>query len=107
MEKIVNKSSKSKYTITHLGKTLVTTHWVNIPKSMCNEIRQNYRKKPRKSVVNDQLKKIAEGGKDVSHITGYYFMDLMSKVKLDSARWSIEEMLKCDDLIRYYYSRIL
>ena len=105
METIVNKSSK--YIITHLDKTLVTTHWANISKSMCNDIRRNYHKKPRKSLVNDQLKKIANGGKNISHITGYYFKDLMSKVKLESARWSIEEMLKCDDLIRYYYSRIL
>ena len=96
-----------KYTISHMGKTFKTKHWINISEKECKKIREKYLEKPSKKQVEEQLVKISEGGRIISHIKNYYFKDLMAKVRLHSARWSIEEMLQCDDLIRYYYSRIM
>ena len=96
-----------KYTITHMGKTFKTKHWINISEKECKKIREKYLEKPSNKQVDGQLRKLVDGGKIISHIKNYYFKDLMAKVRLHSARWSIEEMLQCDDLIRYYYSRIM
>ncbi len=97
----------NKYTIKHLDRILHTSHYTNISDTQCNEIRMTYNEKPCKNLVNKQLIKINEGKYAINLIVNYYFKDLMCKVKLRTAKWSIEEMLQSNDLIRYYYSRIL
>jgi len=97
-----------KYKIEHMGRILHTNHFnKNISDDICQEIREKYQEKPKKTLADRNLKKIHNGGTMVNHITGFYIRDLMDKVKLYSAKWSIEEMLQSNDLIRYFYSRIL
>jgi len=98
---------KKKYTITHMNKSLVTTHWIYIPDDVCESIRKKYYEKPDRSDVDTELCRLADGKNLTSYVKAYYFKDLMMKVRIYSARWSIEEMLQCNDLIRYYYSRML
>lgn len=95
----------TKYSIEYKGKILNTSHFSNISDEKCEEIRQAYYTKPEKYLVFDNLVKVRRGSTNVSNITKYYFKDLMSKVKLEGPKWSIEEVLECNDLIRYYYSR--
>ena len=96
-----------KYQIKHLGKILNTDHWYNLSSKECDIIRKSYYYKPDFEVVSKNLKFIFNGGLKISDIMNYYVKDLMSKVKNFSSKWSIEEMLQSDDLIRYFYSRIL
>ena len=93
--------------ICYLGKELHTSHWINLPSGDCNSIRKAYYAKPNKKDVQISLKKIGNGSSNISIIVKYYFKNLMSKVRLQSARWTIDEVMQCDDLIRYYYSRIM
>jgi hypothetical protein len=95
-----------KYIICHKGKKLITKHWVNISSKTCKKIKDNYYKKPIKKDVDNELIRLRQGYNCTSFSKGYYFKDIMMKVRLYSAKWSIEEMLECDDLIRYYYSRM-
>lgn len=96
-----------KYQINHLGKTLNTDHWHNLSVEDCNIIRKSYYDKPDFEKVSKNLKFIFNGGLKIADIMNYYVKDLMSKVKNHSSKWSVEEMLQSDDLIRYFYSRIL
>jgi hypothetical protein len=97
----------TKYTIEYKGKVLNTSHFSDISDEKCEEIRQAYYTKPEKHLVYDNLVKVRRGSINVSNITKYYFKDLMSEVKLNGPKWSIAEVLECNDLIRYYYSRTL
>lgn len=94
------------FKIEYLDKIFLTNHMSNISDEECSQIKTKYYEKPNKNLVHKNLKRIHNGGTMVGSITEYYVKDLMAKVKLLSARWSIEEMLDCNDLIRYFCSRI-
>lgn len=96
-----------KYTINHLGKTLHTDHYCDLSVEKCLDLKKQYYTKPDFSLVIENLKAIKNGGTNVSDITEYYVKDLMAKVKLESPRWSIEEVFESIDLIRYFWSRVL
>ena len=98
---------RKKYHITHLGKELNTTHWYDLSTEECNSLRKEYYKKPVFDLVAKNFKSLFKGKNVVSNIIRYYVKDLMAKVKLYTAKWSIEEVLQSDDLIRYFYSRTL
>lgn len=95
-----------KYTITFQEKTLHTDHYYPLTTAECDEIRKEYYKKPSMELVNQNFKNIHDFKNNVSHIIEYYLKDLIDKVKLHSAKWSIEDVLKSDELIKYFYSRI-
>lgn len=99
-------SNEKIYRIEYLGKVLETTHYADISDEKCEEIRQAYWKKPSIDSVHRNLVSIRRGGTQVSTITDYYVKDLMSNTKLYSPRWTIAEVFECNDLIRYFYSRI-
>ena len=96
-----------KITIEHNGKTLVTSHFFPLPDDTCNELRMEYYRKPNIVSVMDNLQKIEAGGSNVSVVTSYYVKELMSLVKLYSPTWSISEVFENNDLIRYFWSRVL
>jgi len=96
-----------KYEIHYKGKVLKTSHFSNISDEKCNELRTLYYMKPDIKKVYANLAAIKAGGTIVSAITNYYVKDLMANTKLSSPKWSIAEVFECDDLIRYFYSRIL
>ena len=98
---------RKKYHITHLGKELNTTHWYDLSTEECNSLRKEYYKKPVFDLVAKNFKSLFKGKNVVSNIIRYYVKDLMAKVKLYTAKWSIEEALQSNELIRYFYSRIL
>ena len=93
--------------IKHLGKEIDTKSYDDtLGKEFCDLIREQYYEKPPKDKVDKNLQKIAEGGKKTTEIERYYFKDLMSKVLLHHSKWSIEEFLQNDDLIRSAFGRI-
>lgn len=95
------------YVIEHKGKTLETSHFYPLTEQECEDIRQAYYKKPEISEVKNNFLAIEKGSVIASSIMNYYMKDLMAKVKLYSPRWSIEEVLECNDLIRYFWSRVI
>jgi hypothetical protein len=96
-----------KYEIEYLGKILKTNYYSNISDEKCDEIRKLYYEKVDFDLVKKNLINIFKGKNNVSYIIDYYLKSLMDKVKLNSAKWSIQDVMNCNDLIRYYYSRII
>lgn len=100
-------TAKEIYTIEHNGKVLTTTHFASISDERCEELRSAYYSKPTITNLMDNLKKIEQGGANVSVVTNYYMKEVMSLVKLKSPKWSISEVFENNDLIRYFWSRVL
>lgn len=96
-----------KYIITHKGKTLETNHFYPLSKEECDALRKAYYEKPNWELVKQNFISVEAGKTNVSHITNWYVKDLMAKVKLYSPRWSIEEVLESDDLLCYFWSRVM
>jgi hypothetical protein len=92
--------------IEYKGKVLNTSHFSNISDEKCEEIRRLYYEKPPKESVYDNLIAVNKGKSNLSILTKYYFKKLMSEVHLSGPKWSISEVFECNDLIRYFYSRI-
>ena len=42
---------------------------------------------------------------ELNKLTAYYFKDLMSKVKLYSCKWTVEEVFECKDLVSFFISK--
>ena len=95
------------YRIEHRGKVLETSHFFPLSNEECEQLREAFYEKPPLDMVKQNFLSIEKGGTNVSAITNYYLKDLMAKVKLYSPRWSIEEVLECNDLIRYFWSRVM
>jgi DNA methylase len=100
-------AKNKKYQITHLGKTLHTDHWCYLPEHACLRLKEEYYKKPDFELVKKNLQAVRDGSAIIGTITNYYVKDLMAKVKLQSPRWTIEEVFESNDLIRYFWSRVL
>ena len=93
--------------VEHKGQTMETKLYdESISEDFCNLMREQYYTKPSKDKVNNNLKKVATGGKKLTEIERYYFRDLMAKVKMHHSKWSIEEFLECDDLIKHAFGKI-
>jgi hypothetical protein len=71
------------------------------------QLKAAYYEKPDFDLVKKNLESVYNGGTIIGTITSYYVKDLMAKVKLESPRWSIEEVFESIDLIRYFWSRVL
>jgi hypothetical protein len=95
-----------KTSITHLGKTFKTVHFSNITDKECEKIKEDFYKKPDFQLVTNQFNKLREGGKKTNYVIDYYFKDVMSKARLDSSKWSIEEFFNCNNLIRFAHGKI-
>tara|TARA_R110002096_G_scaffold289955_1_gene484223 strand:- start:381 stop:1427 length:1047 start_codon:yes stop_codon:yes gene_type:complete len=97
---------QKKTKITYLDKTFTTTHFLNISDAKCAELRGQFYSKPSINKVNEQFTKLANGGKMVDKIVDYYLKGVMSKARLSTSKWSIDEFFKCNDLIRFAYGKI-
>ena len=92
-------------TVKYLGKELKTDFWCNLTDEKCNELREDYYKKPSIEKVEKELIGISRGGVKNKEITNYYFKEIMAKVKFNHSKWSIEEVFQCNDIIRVLYGK--
>lgn len=92
--------------IIHLGKTFKTVHFSSITDKECEKIKEDFYKKPNFQLVSGQFEKLLRGGVRTNYIVDYYLKDVMSKARLDTSKWSIEEFFNCNDLIRFAYGKI-
>ena len=104
----VTVNENGEYVINHKGKQLITKHYYEkLTDEECVTLKREYYKKPGMSVLNKQLAKVLNGGAMKNHIERFYLWDLMNKTQLYHSKWSVEEMWESNDLIRYFYARIL
>lgn len=91
--------------IEYKGQTIETKHYTPITDEYYEQLKKDYFAKPDIEDVKDQLYKISKGGNQNNKITAYYFKDLMSKVKLHSCKWTVEEVFECKDLVSFFISK--
>lgn len=91
--------------IEYKGQQIETKHYTPITDEEFIKLRNEYFAKPTLEEVKDQLYRLSRGGGQNNKITAYYFKDLMSKVKLYSCKWSVEEVWECKDLVSFFISK--
>lgn len=67
----------------------------------CDELKRLYFKKPDINLVTYELMKVNSGGTQLTNTTKYFFRELMCKTKLYASRWSVEDAMNNNDIIRY------
>ena len=93
--------------ITHLGKSFNTIHFdEDLTSEECNELRELFLKLPDYSEVEEQFRDIKRGNLRVDKIVQYYLRDIMNFCTQKGMRWSIEEFLQSDDLLRFVSGKV-
>lgn len=88
------------------NKELKTMHDIYITDEEYGYIVSEYRKKPQKQEVIEQVKQVVEYGcYKLDKINRYFFRDLMDKVKMYDNKWTIEEVLECKELVAYFFNK--
>jgi len=95
-----------KYVIEYKGKFIVTNYYNEVSNDIYDMIYSEYYKKPTIYEVHKNLKHVHNGSTAVPKIVNYYFKDLMSKVKLYTKKWTIEEILESKDLLGFFIAKI-
>lgn len=92
-------------TINYLGKTLNTDFYYDLSSEKCEQLKNDFYRKPHFNEVQKELISILKGGIKTSNITQYYLKPVMSKVKFHHSKWSLEEVFNCNDLIKVLYGK--
>jgi DNA modification methylase len=104
----VKKLDNGRYLIDYLGKEYETKYYYeDLTVDKCEELKNKYYNKPDIYDVYRQIQQTDAGGVKKNHIEGYFFKDLISKVRIHHSRWSIEEMWNSKHLIRHFYDKIM
>ena len=68
-------------------------------------LRNEYYKKPLMQDVKKEFVCISKGGTKNTNITNYYVRDLMDKTINIKTKWSIEDVINCDELLSLFWYR--
>ncbi len=102
----------TEFEISHLGKTFCTSHYLKeLTSKECDKIRQDFYTKPEMDKVEKQIKRLRAGKTRTNEVYNYYFYDLMADCRTksgfsDYTKWSINEFMQSDDLIRFAMSKV-
>lgn len=92
--------------ITYKGKTLTTTHYLEMSDDLFMQLKQQYYEKPKYNSIVSDFSLLLSGGVMNSNITNYYFKDLMAKTRLHHSNWSIEDVFEYKPLLEHFYSKV-
>jgi len=96
-----------KTTIEHLGQTLTTAIFdKDMTDEECDAIRKEFFKKPPEQEVIEQMMKVKRKGNKHTKINKFFFYDLLTNAKIHTSKWSVQEYMKSNDLIRHASARI-
>ncbi len=92
--------------ITYKNKTLKSSLWTpELSDEDCDNFRKYYYRKPPKHDVIKNIRDIHCDGVSITAVRHYFFKDLMAKCRLNHSKWSVEEALECNDIIRHFYGK--
>lgn len=103
---MANRRNDRPKEIEWMGRSIKTIHYMDITDEQRQEIEDGWYAKPDICEVFDQLRSISKGGKIMSKVTLYYFNELMSKVQVEYAKWTMEELLKSKELVGMILEKI-
>ena len=89
------------------GKSIETLTWVEVSDEERLQLKKEFFAKPEFSQVIKQLETLSKNGVMVDKVTRYYFRDLMSKVQLKNAKWTVEEVFESNDLLGIFKAKTM
>lgn len=97
------------YKIEHLGKVFETTNYKeDISDELCQQIRDNFYLITPLEKVHKQMKNLYyKKGKEDSYVYDYFFYKLAAKCILKGHKWSIDEFLQSNDLLKYAMAKVI
>lgn len=96
-----------KITIEYLGEKLSPKYYLEIPDDIWKSIKEEYLIKPDFSKVIKEIKSLSLGKTTLSsNINKYYYFDLMTRVKLYTAKWSVYEALQSKEVMSVFWGRM-
>ena len=93
--------------IEYKGKALETKNFCEVTEEERQQLYNNYFSRPSLKVVQEQMKKIANGNVMNDKITNYYFKDLMAKVQVTGAKWTVEDVYENKELLGVFKAKAL
>lgn len=97
----------NKTTIQHCDQTITTQFYDDtLTVDEYNKIVNGWYSKPDLKLINQEFDSLMKGKNKISNITRYYFLNLMSDVKLYQRKWTINEVFKNIDLVRHMMAKI-
>lgn len=102
-----NTNERGKKIISYKGETITTSYdYEELSDKEFSELREEYYKKPTIEQVAQEMKTIAfKDGVKNTHITNYYFRDLIDKTKTSRNKWCIEDVFNHKPLLSYFWAR--
>lgn len=85
--------------ISYKGKQVDSIFYKEVSDELAAKLKEEYFRKPDKKAVKQQLIDINNGKLSTNLLTDYYFKDLMAKVLVNDAPWTIEDLFDCKDLL--------
>lgn len=95
------------FEISYNGQTLKTKNWVEVTPEELNQYKQEYYSIPPLDIVIKQMKKITADGVMIDKITRYYFRELMAKVQISTAKWTVEDVFNNTELCGVFKAKVL
>lgn len=93
--------------IEYKGKTIEVLSWAEVTEEERLQLKENFFKKPDFSQVIKQFQTLSKKGVMVDKITRYYFRDLMAKVQLKNAKWTVEDVFSSKELLGIFKAKTL
>lgn len=93
--------------IEYKGQVLETKNFCEITEEERQELYDSYFAHPSLTAVQEQMKKIANGNVMNDKITNYYFKDLMAKVQVSGAKWTVEDVYENRELLGVFKAKAL
>ena len=101
--KKISEWGKSMVKISYNGAEGDFMHWEEITEEERKNLEEQYYQKPSFEAVKREFKRVSGGN---TAITRYYFKDLMAKVKMRRAKWTIEEVFQSKDVLGIFVGRV-
>lgn len=93
--------------IEYKGQVLETKNFCEVTEEERQELYNLYFARPSIDIVQEQMRKIAGGNVMNDKITNYYFKDLMAKVQVAGAKWTVEDVYKNKELLGVFKAKAL
>ena len=87
------------------GKSIETITWTEVTDEERLKLKEEFFAKPEFSQVVKQLQTLSKDGIMVDKVTRYYFKDLMAKVHLKNAKWTVEDVFNSNELLGLFKAK--
>ena len=96
---------KENHNITFNGRTFKTSLHKDLTDEQWKDVIAWLQRKPTFDEVKQNLKKLKNGGLQMTEVTNYFFKDLMQKVRNGQDAFCIADSFECKEIIEYFAAK--